>query len=150
MKRCYLLILTIVVSVMLVFHPTYVKALKSDKSVSSEAVERFYDDLMKLVAYDKFRDFYDSYIEGFDVSYDNFLKEIKKRGIAISGGYNSKLIGWQRKGKKIIITIESKEKNGEIKRFNLALTEKKEGLKISFKEFLKICEHKESSSRRKK
>lgn len=150
MKRFYLLICALVLSGVLVFHPTYAKSLKFDKSVSSESIERFYDDLMKLVSYDKFRDFYDSYIESFDISYDNFLKEIKQRGIAISGAYDSQLIGWQRKGKKIIITVESKVKNIDIKRFHLALIETKEGLKISSKEFFKICENKESSARRKK
>jgi|GEM_PF-6750161 len=122
---------------------------KKDLSVSEAEVNKFYDSLMQLVSYDKYRDFYDDYIEKLDISYENFVKEIKTRGIMISGGYDSKLIGWQRKGKKVVITIETKVDNEGVKRLHLALDDKKEGLKISAKEFFKLCKQKNVKIRRR-
>ncbi len=115
---------------------------KKDHSVDETEINRFYDSLMQLVSYDKFRDFYDSYIEKSEISYEDFSKELKSRGVIIAGGYGSRLVGWQRKGKKIILTIESEVKNEGIKRLHLTLEEKKEGLKIRINELLKICKQK--------
>lgn len=122
---------------------------KNDKSVQASEINRFYDALMQLASYDKYRDFYDSYIEEIDIPYDRFVQEIKQRKIVLSGGYDSKLIGWQRKGKRIVITIDSSI-HGNNKRVQLMLIEKKDGLKISSTEFFnKICEKKRVARRKK-
>lgn len=122
---------------------------KKDISVSQEEIGRFYDALMALVSYSKYRDFYDSYVEPFDISYDDFVKEINKRGLAIAGGYGSKLIGYHRKGRKIIVVIETEVAGEGRKKISLGLMEKKEGLKISSKEFFKICHVKKTKRRYK-
>lgn len=138
----------IFVTLLVIFIATNVIA-KKDHSVAESEINKFYDALMELVGYDKFKDFYDSYIEKNDISYEDFSKEIKSRGVIISGGYGSRLVGWQRKGKKIILTIESEVKNEGNKRFHLALEEKKEGLKIKTNELLKICKQKTTKRRTK-
>lgn len=147
MRNKTIKLLTVLAIVVLLLPVTLLA--KNDRSVNEAEVHRFYDALMELVSYDKYRDFYDNYIEEMDITYDNFVKEVKGRGIGISGGYASRLAGWQRKGKKVIVTIDS-SLNGKDKRVQVALEEKKDGLKISSKEFInKICENKRGTRKKK-
>ncbi len=121
---------------------------KKDSSVQESEINRFFDTLMGLVSYDKYRDFYEGYIDKSEISYDNFVKEIKNKGVAISGAYGSSLVGWQRKGKRIVVVIDTTINSSTAKRLNLTLSETKDGLKIKLKELFKICHNKEM--RRKK
>lgn len=126
------------------------EAAKRDRSVDEGAVTKFYDDLMALISYDKYKDFYDSYMDKNAISYESFVREIKEKGIRLSGGYDSKLIGWERKGRKVVVFLETMVL-GERKRISLNLVEDKEGLKISPKEFFeKVCGNKKGKRRGKR
>jgi hypothetical protein len=105
-----------------------------------QMVNVLYDRLMLLFSYDKYRDFYENHIDAKEVDYENFEKYIKNAGVKIAGGYDNKLIGWEKKGKKIIITLELVYKNFADKRKRVQIFCKEEAGKISvpFKEFKKI------------
>ncbi len=105
-----------------------------------QMINAFYDRLMLLFSYDKYRDFYESHIDAKEVSYENFEKYIKNVGVKISGGYDNKLIGWEKKGKKVIISLELVYKNLTDKRKRVQIVCREEAGKIivPFKEFKKI------------
>lgn len=105
-----------------------------------QLVNAFYDRLMSLITYDKYRDFYGNHIDAKEISYDNFEKYIRNAGVKISGGYDNKLIGWEKKGKRVSIFLELVYKNldNERKRVQIFCREEAGKIIVPFKEFKKI------------
>lgn len=126
---------------------------KEKENIGDFDINRFYDTLMDVASYEKYREFYDRYIDSKDIAYDNFVKKIQESGNVLSGAYDSKLIGWEKSGKKFVVTadvfIKPKNKQGKTKkRVHIALHEKNGRLIIASKEFFKIYEVKNKSSKR--
>ncbi len=110
------------------------------KIFRDEKVNIFYDRLMNLFSYDKYRDFYDEHIDHHEVSYEEFKNIIKSSGLKISGSSESKLVGWDRKGKslKIILELVYKGNNNKKERIFLNCIEKTDKIIVPLREFKKI------------
>lgn len=110
------------------------------KISTDEKVNRFYDRLMALFSYDKIRDFYEEHINTQEISYDDFINFIKGSGITIGGTSESKLVGWDKKGNNVKITVELvyKNRNSKKERIILSCVEKADRIIIPIKEFKKI------------
>lgn len=116
-----------------------------------EKVRRFSDRLMELFSYNNYRNFYENHINLKEVSYENFEKDIISSGIKIAGSYESKLIGWEKKGNKLAITFDLAYKNplDKIQRITLSCIEKEDRIIVPYKEFKKIFNIKKNRSKRK-
>lgn len=119
----------------------------AERGISTEEkVTRFYDRLMDLFSYNKYRDFYEEHINPKEISYDDFVSFINNSGISIGGASESKLIGWERKGKSVKVSLELvyKNKGSKKKRIFLNCIEKIDKIILSMKEFKKIYNIKRS------
>lgn len=115
-------------------------AFAESRFTIEEKVNRFYDRLMDLFSYDKYKDFYDEHINSHEISYDDFKNIIKSSGLTIAGSSESRLVGWDRKGKNLKITLELvyKGKNNKRERLFVNCIEKTDRIIIPIKEFKKI------------
>jgi hypothetical protein len=145
-KRFYILLA-------FVFLLPFAATAKEKESITDFDINRFYDVLMDVASYEKYRDFYDRYIDFKDIAYDNFVKKVEESGNVLSGASECKLIGWEKSGKKFIVTVDifikpKKSSNKVKKRVHIALHEKNGRLLINSKEFFKIYEVKNKSGKR--
>lgn len=104
-----------------------------------EKVNIFYDRLMDMFSYNKYRDFYDSHVEKTDISFDDFKKNIEKTGIVVAGRTDSKIVGFEKKGGRVKITLDIIYKSDNSKkRVALICYEKSDRIIVPYKELKRI------------